>query len=71
MTAPIAMFEVDNAKVNTLADGSPRFTFDGTEKAIPELSKIAQAKIEGKMMVVIVYDKEDIEKELKPFKAVK
>ena len=56
MTVPIAMFEVDNAKVNTLADGSPRFTFDGTEKAIPELSKIAQAKADGVYMLVMVYD---------------
>ena len=56
MTAPIAMFEVDNAKVNTLADGSPRFTFDGTEKAIPELSKIAQAKADGVYMLVMVYN---------------
>ena len=53
---PIAMFEVDNAKVTTRADAAPRCIFDGTEKAISELSKIAQAKTDGRYMLVMVYD---------------
>jgi len=68
MTEPIAMFEVDNSNVRTMADGSPRFTFDGTEKAIPELSKLAQAKADGVYMLVIVYDKEALEIDLESTK---
>ena len=65
MTEPIALFEVDNCNVRTMACGSPRFTFDGIESAIPELSKIAQAKADGRYMLVIVYDKDEIDKEMK------
>jgi hypothetical protein len=60
MPEPIAMIEVDNARVQTMADGSPRFIFDGMSKAIPELSKIAQAKDDGRFMLVMVYDIDEL-----------
>ena len=58
---PIAMFEEDNAKVTTMSVGAQRFIFDGTEKAISELSKIAKAKTDGRYMIVIVYDKDEMD----------
>ena len=65
MSEPLAMFDASVSNVRTMADGSPRFTFDAGEPALDLLSKLAKAQLEGVYLTIVVYDKEELEKELK------
>ena len=64
MTEPLALFEATVARVQSMADGSPRFTFDAGEEAIPLASILMQAKVDGVYLQVLVYDKKELEKEI-------
>ena len=65
MSEPLAMFDASVSNVRTMADGSPRFTFDAGEPALDLLSKLAKAQLEGVYLTIVVYDKYELEKELK------
>ena len=65
MIEPLALFEATVARVQSMSDGSPRFTFDAGEEAIPLASVLMQAKVDGVYLQIVVYDKEKLEKEIK------
>ena len=56
---PIAEFSANVANVKTMADGSPRFTFDAPESEIELLSILARAKLDERYLKVIIYDAEE------------
>lgn len=62
---PIAEFSANVANVKTMADGSPRFTFDALEKEVYLLSVLAASKVRGKSLYIVVYDSKELEKEAK------
>lgn len=62
---PIAEFTASVANVKTMADGSPRFTFDAPEKEVSLLSTLAEAKLQGKALYIVVYDMKELDKEAK------
>lgn len=64
MTEPLALFEATVARVQNMADGSPRFTFDAGEEAIPLASVLMQAKVDGVYLQIMIYDQKELEKEL-------
>jgi len=61
MAAPdaIAQFTGAVANVKTMADGSPRFTFDAGEDAAELLSVLAACQQTGRYLQVVVFDAED------------
>lgn len=56
---PIAEIDCDKVTVKTMADGSPRFQFDGGEAAIPALSKVAKAWNASGWLHVLIFDGEE------------
>jgi len=64
MTEPIAVFTGTVARVQNMADGSPRFVIDAGETAINLLSIFAQAKVDGIYLQFVVYDKNQLDEEL-------
>jgi len=58
MSAPdaIAQFTAAVANVRTMADGSPRFTFDAGEGASELLSTLAACQQTGQYLQVVVFD---------------
>jgi len=68
MSEPIAMFTGTIARVQSMADGSPRFVIDAGEPALDLLSVLAKAQMSGVYLQFVVYDKEELEKDLKQSK---
>ena len=64
MTEPLAMFTGSIARVQTMADGSPRFTIDAGEPAIELLSVLAKAQLDGVYLQIMIYDQKELEREL-------
>ena len=56
---PIAEFEAAVSRVQTMADGSPRFTFDSSEAFNRLLSVLAECQAEGTYLHVIVFDSDE------------
>jgi len=56
---PVAEFAASVAKVQTMADGSPRFVLDAPEAAIGLLSKLGQAQANGQYLHVIAFDADE------------
>ena len=56
---PIAQFSASVANVKTMADGSPRFTFDAPESEVELLSVLARARLDGTVMTVVIYDADE------------
>jgi hypothetical protein len=59
---PIAVFEAAVTQTKTMADGSPRFEFECSEKAIEYMTPLARAKADKRYLMVIVYDYEDFKR---------
>lgn len=59
MTAPepIAQFQAFVAKVQTMADGSPRIILDTNEDRVDLLTTLAQTRTNDTMLEVLVFDK--------------
>ncbi len=62
---PIAEFNAFVARVQTLADGSPRVTLDMSEERIDLLTTLARTRTDGQMITVLVFDAELWEKYIK------
>jgi len=62
--SPLAMFTGSIARVQTMADGSPRFTIDAGEPAIELLSVLARAQLDGVYLQIMIYDQKELEREL-------
>lgn len=56
---PIAEFPASVAKVQTMADGSPRFVLDAPEGALGLLSTLGKAQADGQYLHVMVFDAEE------------
>jgi hypothetical protein len=61
---PIAQFSASVANVKTMADGSPRFTFDAPESEVELLSVLARARLDGTVMTVVIYDADEFVNEM-------
>lgn len=61
---PIAEFGAEVKRIKTMADGSPRFEFEGGEDATKWMSKLANAQKDG-YVYVMVFDFEEWQKYLK------
>lgn len=55
---PIAQFSAFVAKVQTMADGSPRVILDMSEDRVDLLTTLAKTRTEGVQLHVMVFDKE-------------
>ena len=55
----IAQFTGAVANVKTMADGSPRFTFDAGEDAAALLSVLAECQQSGRYLQIVVFDAEE------------
>jgi hypothetical protein len=55
---PIAEFNAFVARVQTLADGSPRVTLDMSEERVDLLTTLARTHTDGQMITVLVFDAE-------------
>lgn len=53
---PIAEFQAYVARVQTMADGSPRVTLDMSEDRVDLLTTLARTKTEGEMLTVLVFN---------------
>lgn len=53
---PIAEFSAYVARVQTMADGSPRVTLDMSEDRIDLLTTLARTKTESEMLTVLVFN---------------
>lgn len=53
---PIAEFNAFVARVQTLADGSPRVTLDMSEERVDLLTTLARTHTDGQMIAVLVFD---------------
>ena len=53
---PIAEFSAYVARVQTMADGSPRVTLDMSEDRVDLLTTLARTKTEGEMLTVLVFN---------------
>lgn len=58
MPEPIAEFSAFVARVQTLADGSPRVILDMSEDRIDLLTTMAKTRTDGTMLAVLVFDAE-------------
>ena len=55
---PIAQFSAFVAKVQTMADGSPRVILDMSEDRIDLLTTMAKTRTDGTMLQFLVFDAE-------------
>lgn len=62
---PIAQFSAFVAKVQTMADGSPRVVLDMSEDRVDLLTTLAKTRTESVMLEVIVYDAKEWQKLVK------
>lgn len=53
---PIAEFQAYVARVQTMADGSPRVTLDMSEDRVDLLTTLARTRTEGEMLTVLVFN---------------
>jgi hypothetical protein len=53
---PIAEFNAYVARVQTMADGSPRVTLDMSEDRVDLLTTLARTRTEGEMLTVLVFN---------------
>lgn len=58
MPEPIAEFSAFVARVQTLADGSPRIILDMSEDRVDLLTTMAKTRTDGTMLAVLVFDAE-------------
>lgn len=58
---PIADFPAGIAKVQTMADGSPRFIFDAGESANQYLSILAECQSQKRYLRVVIYDEDQFQ----------
>jgi hypothetical protein len=61
-TEPIAEFSAFVARVQTMADGSPRITLDISEDRTDLLTTLANTRRDSVMLSVLVFDAEEWEK---------
>lgn len=59
---PIATFHAFVARVQTMADGSPRITLDAGEDRTDLLTILAKTRTDSQMITVLVFDAEAWEK---------
>ena len=62
---PLADFPAGVAKVQTMADGSPRIVLDCPEQVNEQLSKLAMLQNDKRYLYVVIYDLEEFENALK------
>ena len=62
---PLADFPAGIAKVQTMADGSPRIVLDCPEAVNEQLSKLAMLQNDKRYLYVVIYDLEEFENALK------
>ena len=55
---PVAQFSAFVAKVQTMADGSPRVILDMSEDRVDLLTTLAKTRTEGVQLQVLVFDAE-------------
>ena len=68
MAEPIAEFSAFVARVQTMADGSPRITLDVSEDRTDLLTTLANTHRDGILLSVLVFDTEEWEKYKKSLK---
>jgi hypothetical protein len=56
---PIAEFDAFVARVQTMADGSPRVVLDMSEDRIDLLTTLAKTRTNSIMLTVLVFDKDE------------
>jgi hypothetical protein len=56
---PIAEFDAFVARVQTMADGSPRVVLDMSEDRIDLLTTLAKTRTSSTMLTVLVFDKDE------------
>ena len=59
---PIATFHAFVARVQTMADGSPRITLDTGEDRTDLLTTLAKTRTDSQLLTVLVFDAEQWEK---------
>ena len=59
--APIADFPAGVAKVQTMADGSPRFILDAEESANQYLNVLADCQSQKKYLHIVIYDEDQFQ----------
>jgi len=62
---PLCDFPAGIAKVQTMADGSPRIVLDLPESAIEHMTTLAQMQSGERYLYVVIYDAEEFEKALR------
>lgn len=58
---PIADFPAGVAKVQTMADGSPRFILDAEESANQYLNVLADCQSQKKYLHIVIYDEDQFQ----------
>ena len=58
---PIADFPAGVAKVQTMADGSPRFILDAEESANQYLNILADCQSQKKYLHIVIYDEDQFQ----------
>jgi hypothetical protein len=58
---PIADFPAGVAKVQTMADGSPRFILDAEESANKYLSVLGECQAQKRYLHVVIYDEDQFQ----------
>lgn len=58
---PIADFPAGVANVKTMADGSPRFTFEAEESANKYLSVLGECQAQKKYLHIVIYDEDQFQ----------
>lgn len=61
---PLADFPGAIARVQTMADGSPRITIDSPEPVNKYLSLLAECQASGKYLHIVIYDNDEFENEI-------
>lgn len=62
---PLADFPGAIARVQTMADGSPRITIDCPEPVNRYLSLLAECQAGGRYLHIVIYDDDEFEDEIK------
>ena len=61
---PIADFPAGVAKVQTMADGSPRFILDAEESANQYLNILANCQSQKKYLHIVIYDEDQFQNKI-------
>ena len=62
---PLCDFPAGIAKVQTMADGSPRITVDGEEGVNQFLTILAQCQADRRYLHIVIYDEDEFERAVK------